>query len=213
MIRSGLLFVPELDEAARLAVSEQLRRAMSSVHLLQLQSCPGPQRVIEEILRRWCDEEELDLVITVGGTLPAPGPSRHECVPEATLAVVERRLPGLPEAMRTHARHESILALLDRSLAGVRGRSLILNLPAGAGPATLFLAAVVDLIEPILAHLHEQPAAPRLESALAGAPTSAERVADLDDQGLAEQATSPAGKLKAAEFAAFLARSKQETAD
>ena len=99
-------------------------------------------------LRRWCDEEELDLVLTVGGTMPAPGPSGRQIVPDAAAEVAERSLPGLGEAMRAYAQETTDLALIERSAAVIRGRTLILNLPDGAGPATLFLEAVTGVIAP-----------------------------------------------------------------
>ncbi len=113
-VRVGILTVPEPDEQATQVVQQRLQQRIPDAFFLMDRHVASQRHLIEETLRRWCDEEELDLVITIGGTLPAPGPSRHEIVPEATLAVVERLLPGLPEAMRAHAQEQSELALLDR---------------------------------------------------------------------------------------------------
>lgn len=208
LIQTGILTVPEPDEEAGRSVHTLLRQSVPGVQIHQEKSTGSQRLVIEEILRRWCDEEELDLVVTIGGTWPAPGPAAQEIVPEATLAVVERLLPGLPEEMRAAAREESSLALLDRSVAGIRGRTLILNLPAGAGAAVLFLAAVVDLIAPIIAHLQERPDAPRLaghwdsQSQLTCAPKREEHTGDTPTDSM------PTNTLSAAEFAAYLARKK-----
>jgi len=200
-VRIGILTVPEPDEQASQSVQQRLQQSIPNAFFLLDRHIASYQHLIEETLRRWCDEEELDLLITIGGTLPAPGPSRHEIVPEATLAVAERLLPGLPEAMRAHAQAQSELALLDRGVAGIRGRSLILNLPAGSAPAVLFLAAVVDLIPAIMAHLQEQTMAPRLIDVLV-----LEHLEDEQEQlpstMLPEQTTG----LNADEFAAFLQR-------
>jgi len=117
-------------------------------------------------------------------------------------------LPSLPEAMRAYAYEESALALLDRGVAGIRGRTLIVNLPAGMA-AALFLEAVVDVIAPIVAHLREDIDAPLLADALA--PTQLDAMSEevqpkaaLPPQNLERRS---AGKtLDADEFAAFLRR-------
>ena len=203
-IRIGILTVPARDDEAVQVVRQRLQQAVVGAIFMQESSAHSQRNWVEEILRRWCDEEELDLVITIGGTLPAPGPSSAEIVPEATLAVVERLLPGLPEAMRAYAQEQSELALLDRSTAGIRGRSCILNLPGGAAPAALFLEAVVELLGPLVAHLQGEPSAPRLTDVL-----------EIEQTKAVEKPVTPLTSqtkgLKAEEFAAFLQRNK--TAD
>jgi molybdopterin adenylyltransferase len=161
VIRTGVLNNPLVDEAASQAVHRLLDQQQVGYVVVLTGSAAGPRNLIEETLRRWCDEEELDLVITVGGTLPAPGPSQLENIPEATLAVAERLVPGLPEAMRAHAGQTSRIALLDRSVCAIRGRTLILNLPEGAGLSALFLEGVVDQLPGIVAHLQSSANAPR----------------------------------------------------
>ena len=158
------------------------------------------RNVIEDILCRWCDEEELDLIVTIGGTLPAPGPGAREIVPDATLAVAERQLPGLGEAMRAYAQDELPLAIIDRSIAAIRGRTLLINLPAGAAPAGLFLEGIADVIGAVVAHLQEDPAAPQLADAL------------VEDDGEEKDAEPPSSKsgLNAEDFAAFLKREKKD---
>ena len=200
VIKTGILCVPAYDEAAVSAVRRLLAGAAPGCIVLLDHNVPMQRHLIEEVLRRWADEDELDLIVTLGGTLPAPGPSGREIVPDATQAVAERLLPGLPETMRALAQEEAPLAILDRSVAGIRGRTLILNLPAGAAAATLFLESVVEVIPTVAALLQEDPPALRIvddEETSAPAPESA-----------ATAATPAAGKkaLDAAEFAAFLSR-------
>ncbi|MEI2422153.1 hypothetical protein V6O07_17875, partial [Arthrospira platensis SPKY2] len=118
-----------MEEGWTAALLHLLREELPALVLLQ-EAAPAPQRyVIEERLRIWADEEELDLILTVGGTFPAPGPSGLEIAPEATRSVLEREMPSLPETMRASALDEFPLALLDRGVAGIRGRTLLLNLP------------------------------------------------------------------------------------
>lgn len=192
-IKTGLLCIPTYDEAAVEAVRALLAGAVTGLIVLQEGTAPMQRNVLEDLLCRWCDEEELDLVITIGGTLPAPGPSSREIVPLATLAVAERTLPGLPEAMRTYAQEELPLAVIDGSVAAIRGRTLLINLPAGVIPATLFLEGIADVIGAVVAHLQEDPAAPPLD-------------ADAAD---AKPEPPPTNRgLNAEDFSTFLKRSK-----
>ncbi len=200
MIRTGILCVPEYDEEAVHSVRRCLGNVMDGAVVLLEQSAPSQRYLLEDLLRRWSDEEELDLILTIGGTLPAPGPSSREITPEATLAVAERQMPGLAEAMRAFAQDEIGLALLDRGASVIRGRSLILNLPAGAGPARLFLEAIVDVLPTVVAHLQDDPAAPTLANDLGQA--DGENVADPAPE-------SRSGRLDADEFAEFLRRREE----
>jgi molybdopterin adenylyltransferase len=210
VIRTGLLHVPRMmpetgEAVARLLVKSLGRRVV----VLRESYAAADRRWIEATLCEWCDELELDLLLTLGGTLPAPGPSGREAVPEATLAVVERLVPGIPEAMRAALREEYPEVVLDRGVAGIRGRTLVINLPAGAGPATFFLEAVVAELPLILDHLAESPAARTLDHWLTV--ESAEEGEDAEDAPASPPA-KPSKGLNAADFAAFLARKKQDGA-
>lgn len=199
-LRIGLLTVPCIDENATASVLALLKRHQIVYMLIHEAAAASQRNWIEEILCRWSDEDELDLIMTIGGTLPASGPGQLECVPEVTLAVAERLLPGFSEAMRAHACKQTPLALLDRSVSAIRGRTLLLNLPAGAASATLFLEAVVELIPGVIAHLREDASAPIMENEL----ELVEDDADLETSSTAE--TAPQKGLKAEEFAEFLQR-------
>jgi molybdopterin adenylyltransferase len=86
---------------------------------------PDDRGLIEERLRHWADAEGCDLVLTTGGT----GFSPTDVTPEATRAVIERDVPGIPEAMRAASREHTRHWLLSRGIAGIRGRTLIVNFP------------------------------------------------------------------------------------
>ncbi len=206
MYRTGLLCIPTLDGDALAAVRAVLR-AQAPGCVVVSESSVGMQRTwIAETLRRACDEEELDLLLTLGGTLPAPGPSADEVVPEATLEVLDRLVPGLPETMRADALATTPLALLDRGVAGIRSRTLVVNLPEGRA-AALFLAAVADLLPALLAHLQRDPAAPRLAAlppdGAAADPGAPAEPPDAQEPDAQARAAKP---LDADEFAAFLKR-------
>ena len=199
-IKTGLLCVPVLDDDACAA----LRRALAAVPgaVVTLESSAGFARNwLEQTLADACDVTELDLLLTVGGTLPAPGPSPLETVPAATVAVADRLLPGLAEAMRQGMAQETRLAWLHGGVAAVRSRTLILNLPAGAAPAVLALEAVADLIPAVAAHLRGDPAATRLADDLEFTDDS-----PAGSSGAAASAAPAPGGLDPAEFAAFLRR-------
>lgn len=213
-IKTGLLCIPTYDESAVDAVRSLLHRTAPHFMILADRHVESRLYLVEEVLRRWCDEDELDLILTLGGTMPAPGPGPHEVAPEATLGVIERAMPGLPEAMRAFAYEASALAPLDRGVAGIRGRTLIVNLPAGAG-AALFLEAIVELLAPAVAHIREDADAPALWVSLShtAASSNVEEVQPVVDTPPAESGASRrSGKaLDADEFAAFLRRQLPET--
>jgi molybdopterin adenylyltransferase len=86
---------------------------------------PDEQPVIEAELRRMADEAGCGLVVTTGGT----GPSPRDVTPEATVAVCQKLLPGFGELMRTASLKYVPTAILSRQTAGIRGKTLIVNLP------------------------------------------------------------------------------------
>ena len=100
---------------------------------------PDEQAVIEDFLRRAADEGIAELLVTTGGTGFAP----RDVTPEATLAVCERLTPGIPEAMRYASLQITPRAMLSRAQAGIRKRTLIVNLPGSPKAAGENLEAVL----------------------------------------------------------------------
>ena len=86
---------------------------------------PDERSVIADTLRAWADRAGLDLILTTGGTGFAP----RDVTPEATMDVIERDAPGLVEAMRAASLRITPHAMLSRAVAGIRGTTLIVNLP------------------------------------------------------------------------------------
>lgn len=222
-IKTALLCIPTYDEQAIQAVRHLLRSRLRGAVIWTERRVTGQRYLVEEVLRRWCDEEEIDLILTIGGAAPAPGPSALEITPEATASVLERPLPGLPEAMRAFMSKKTLLAYLDRSVTGIRGRSVILNLPAGPHAASMALEAVVDLLDVTLAYLRQEHSVPTLEDALASS-TSDEKVQPMQPSSLSTPASEGSGRpeeslpgrkrrgrsLDPEEFAEFLRRRSQE---
>ena len=120
-------------------VSEHLRAEVTLEAIV-----PDEQESIRGILRNWCDEEGVDLILTTGGTGFAP----RDVTPEATKAIIEREAPGLAEAMRRQGAKVTPHALLSRAIAGIRGRTLIVNLPG----STKAVQEGLEVIFPALPH-------------------------------------------------------------
>lgn len=104
---------------------------------------PDEAAEISRELIRCADELGLALVLTSGGT----GFSPRDVTPEATLSIIERRVPGIPEAMRAESLKITNRAMLTRSEAGIRGRTLIINLPGSPKAVRENLAAVLPALE------------------------------------------------------------------
>ncbi|EGK09125.1 molybdenum cofactor biosynthesis protein B [Kroppenstedtia eburnea] len=108
---------------------------------------PDEQGRIKEVLIRMADTERLDLVLTTGGTGLAP----RDVTPEATRDVIGREVPGIPEAMRLASLRKTPFGMLSRGVAGLRGKTLIINLPGSPKAVRECLEAVL----PVLPHALE----------------------------------------------------------
>jgi molybdopterin adenylyltransferase len=110
---------------------------------------PDERENISGALAFLADQERCDLILTTGGTGPAP----RDVTPEATLDVVEKELPGFGEAQRALSFRNVPTAILSRATAGVRGRSLIINLPGNPKAIAECLPPIIPAIREALRHL------------------------------------------------------------
>jgi len=120
-----------------------LLREMGAV-VVEQTIVPDERDAIARELTRLADEAQVDLIVTTGGTGPAP----RDVTPEATRAVIEREMPGLAEVLRWEGYRRTPLAVLSRGVAGIRGQTLIVNLP-GSPKA---VREGMEVLAPILPH-------------------------------------------------------------
>jgi molybdenum cofactor synthesis domain-containing protein len=108
---------------------------------------PDEQEIIAGKLVDWTDSGEVDVILTTCGT----GLAERDVTPEATLSIIEREVPGIPEAMRAKSLEKTPMAVLSRSVAGLRGQCLIINLP-GSPKA---VGECLEVILPAIPHAVE----------------------------------------------------------
>ena len=108
---------------------------------------PDEHAEIARTLATWADEGVLDVVLTTGGT----GLSPRDVTPEATKEVIRQEVPGIAEALRSESLKKTPMAMLSRGIAGVRGRTLIVNVP-GSPKA---VAECLEVLLPVLSHAVE----------------------------------------------------------
>jgi len=127
------------------AIGEAVAELEGSVERYEI--VPDEREVIADRLRQWADDGGLDIILTTGGTGLGP----RDVTPEATLAVVEKLVPGMAEALRQEGLRHTPMAMLSRQVAGVRGRTLIINLPGSEKGVREGLACLL----PVLPHAVE----------------------------------------------------------
>ena len=114
---------------------------------------PDDQPLLEQRLRHLADESCLDLVVTTGGT----GVSPRDVTPDATLAIIDRLVPGMAEAMRANSLAKTPHAMLSRAVAGIRGQTLIINLPGSVKGAQENMEAVLPALDHALDKIQGDP--------------------------------------------------------
>jgi molybdenum cofactor synthesis domain-containing protein len=114
---------------------------------------PDETVAIARALAEWCDGDVADVVLTTGGT----GLAGRDVTPEATRAVLEREAPGIAERIRLLSLERFPRAALSRGTAGVRGRTLVVNLPGSTGGVTDGLAALDAIVDHARDILRDRP--------------------------------------------------------
>ncbi|WP_143316382.1 MogA/MoaB family molybdenum cofactor biosynthesis protein [Clostridium sp. HBUAS56017] len=104
---------------------------------------PDEKNMLSAEMKRICDENIADLILTTGGT----GFSPRDCMPEATLEAGERVVPGIPEAMRAYSLQFTKRAMLSRAVAVIRKKTLIINLPGSPKAVTECLEYIITELD------------------------------------------------------------------
>lgn len=128
----------EKTDASGPAVAEELKRHEFQIVAHDL--VPDEREIIQKKLIEWCDKAQL--VVTTGGT----GIASRDVTPEATRAVCDRVVEGISEHMRSEGMRKTRFSVLSRGVCGIRGQTLLLNLPGSPAGAVESLQAVIDLL-------------------------------------------------------------------
>ena len=121
--------------------------ALTGIATAAIEIVPDEIETLADAMVRWCDREDILLVLTCGGT----GLSPRDVTPEATLEIVERAVPGIPQLLRQRSLEITPHAALSRGLAGIRNGTLIVNLP-GSPKAVM---ESIGFLAPVLPHALE----------------------------------------------------------
>ncbi len=105
------------------------------------------QETIAQRMAEWADDPEVDLIVSTGGT----GLGQHDVTPEACLSIIDREVPGLAEAMRAETLRFTPMAMLSRSVAGIRSHTLIITLPGSPKG----VRETLNVVKPVLPHALE----------------------------------------------------------
>lgn len=161
MIRVGILTVSDRSarqERADLsgpALAQAVAAHLADAEVVTTGIVPDEREEIAAWLKAGADDLGLDLILTTGGTGFAP----RDVTPEATRSVIEREAPGLAEAMRSASLRVTPHAMLSRAVAGMRGRTLIINLPGSPKAAVENLLIILPVLPHAVELLREAPAA------------------------------------------------------
>jgi molybdopterin adenylyltransferase len=132
----------EYEDKSGPAIAAWLQPVISSSWQSIIRVIPDGMESVRDTLIALCDVEKVDLILTTGGT----GPSPRDLTPEAMQAVMEKELPGFGELMRRVSLNEVPTAILSRQTAGIRGKTLIINIPGKPSAIKTCLDAVFPAV-------------------------------------------------------------------
>ncbi len=130
----------EREDLSGPAIKEILER--EGYEVISMDILPDDQVMLAGKLQEIADSEKAELILTTGGT----GFSERDVIPEATEEVIERKVPGIPEAIRAYSMTITKRAMLSRATAGIRGKTLIINLPGSPKAVRESLEYIIDAL-------------------------------------------------------------------
>ena len=130
----------EREDLSGPAIKEILER--EGYEVISVDILPDDQVMLAGKLQEIADSEKAELILTTGGT----GFSERDVTPEATEEVIERKVPGIPEAIRAYSMTITKRAMLSRATAGIRGKTLIVNLPGSPKAVRESLEYIIDAL-------------------------------------------------------------------
>ena len=130
----------EREDLSGPAIKEILER--EGYEVISMDILPDDQVMLAGKLQEIADSEKAELILTTGGT----GFSERDVTPEATEEVIERKVPGIPEAIRAYSMTITKRAMLSRATAGIRGKTLIVNLPGSPKAVLESLEYIIDAL-------------------------------------------------------------------
>ncbi len=146
MIKVGILTISdkgsrgEREDLSGKVIEEVVKKINGEVKYYQI--IPDEKDIIQEELIRAVDNLHLDLILTTGGT----GLGKRDVTPDATLAIIEKEVPGISEIIRSESFKKTNRAILSRGVAGIRKESLIINLPGSPKGVRESLEIILDAV-------------------------------------------------------------------
>ena len=137
---SDMGFQGKREDLSGPAIKEIAER--EGYQVVSMDILPDDQVMLAGKMQEIADKEMAELILTTGGT----GFSERDVTPEATEEVIERRVPGIPEAMRAYSMTITKRAMLSRATAGIRGKTLIINLPGSPKAVKESLEYIIDAL-------------------------------------------------------------------
>ena len=133
------------DDSSGQAIKDLLEG--DEFHVVRYEIVSDDKDTISAKLAEWADAEDVDMIVTTGGT----GLGRYDVTPEACLAILDKEVPGMAEAMRAKTLEFPPMAMISRSVTGIRGNTLIITLPG----STKAVQECLDVVMPVIPHALE----------------------------------------------------------